>query len=129
MGDDTTTVEDVKLPGGKDKPKLTQISVCWSKDLAHARRTAHRLWPIVALDGKQFAQLETPADFERACAAVSEEDVSAAIVCGPDPLLYREAIDRCLAAGFDGVALHQIGPDQESFFEFWQSELRAHYGG
>jgi hypothetical protein len=28
------------------------------------------------------------------------------------------------AAGFDHIALHQIGPDQEGFFRFWERELR-----
>jgi coenzyme F420-dependent glucose-6-phosphate dehydrogenase len=128
LGDDPSTVEQFLTAGGQGKPKWTQISVCWANDLAEARRTAHRLWPVVALDDKLFAHLETPADFEKACAPITEEDVAAAIVCGPDPLRYRAAINACLAAGFDGVALHQIGPDQEGFFDFWQRELKPYYG-
>lgn len=127
LGDDEAAVQGFEQAGGQGKPKLTQISVCWAQDEAEARRTAHRLWPVVALEGREFAQLETPDDFERACLAVSEDDVAAAIVCGPDPLRYRQAIDSCLAAGFDGVALHQIGRDQEAFFRFWQDQLRGHY--
>ncbi len=127
LGDDASVVEQFHASGGEGKPRLTQISVCWAQDEAQARRTAHRLWPIVALDGAQFAHLETPADFEAACREVSEDDVAAAIVCGPDPSRFREVIDNCLNAGFDGVALHQIGPDQTGFFDFWRRELAPHY--
>lgn len=127
LGDDASVVERFQDAGGEGKPRLTQISVCWDRDEAQARRTAHRLWPIVALDGAAFAQLATPADFEEACREVREDDVAAAIVCGPDPLRFREAIESCLQAGFDGVALHQIGPDQSGFFDFWRRELAPHY--
>jgi G6PDH family F420-dependent oxidoreductase len=125
LGDDHASVQGFEQSGGQGKTKLTQISVCWAKDESEARRTAHRLWPVVALDGHQFAALETPADFEAACQAVTEDEVAAAIVCGPDPQRYKEAIRGCLEAGFNGVAIHQIGPDQEGFFEFWQRELKA----
>lgn len=127
LGDDASLVEQFRISGGEKKPRLTQISVCWAEDESEARRTAHRLWPIVALDGSGFASLQTPADFEEACREISEDDVAAAIVCGPEPLRFREAIDSCLKAGFDGVALHQIGPDQAGFFQFWKRELAPHY--
>lgn len=127
LGDDGSTVRGFEQAGGQGKPKLTQVSVCWAEDEAEARRTAHRLWPLVALDGALFAHLETPADFEAACQGISEEDVAAAIVCGSDPARFRAVVDDCLAAGFDGVALHQIGPDQDGFFKFWQNELASHY--
>lgn len=127
LGDNSAAVAGFEQAGGRGKPKLTQISVCWSDTESQARRTAHRLWPVVALEGALFARLATPADFEDACASVREDEVAAAIVCGPDPEPYRAAIDACLAAGFDGVALHQIGPDQEGFFQFWQRELKSRY--
>jgi hypothetical protein len=101
--------------------------VCWGEEEEEAQRTAHRLWPLVALDGNRFASLATPAEVEQACASVTVDDVAAAIVCGPDPAPYRAAIDACLKTGFDGVALHQIGPDQEGFFQFWRREL-SDYG-
>jgi coenzyme F420-dependent glucose-6-phosphate dehydrogenase len=27
-------------------------------------------------------------------------------------------------AGFDRIALHQVGPDQDGFFRFWEQELQ-----
>lgn len=123
LGDDPSVTRGFAHAGGVGKPKLTQISVCWDRDLAQARRTAHRLWPVVALEGAQFAQLVTPADLEHACRDIGQDEVAAAIVCGPDPHDYKEAIESCLAAGFDGVALHQIGPDQAGFFNFCRREL------
>jgi coenzyme F420-dependent glucose-6-phosphate dehydrogenase len=28
-------------------------------------------------------------------------------------------------AAFDHVALHQVGPDQDGFLDFWRKELRS----
>ncbi len=128
MGADADVVKIFSEGEPLDRPKFTQISVCWASTEAEARRTVHRLWPVVGLPGAQYAQLATPADFEAACAEVREDDVAAAIVCGPDADAYEQAIRECLAAGFDGIALHQIGPDQEGFFKFWERELAPRFG-
>ena len=124
LGDDPDVVKLFQETAQTSLPKRTQISVCWGTEQNEAEALAHRLWPVVALEGTQFAKLRTPADVERACAALRVDDVAAAIVCGPDPEPYLEAIRRCQQAGYDGVAIHQIGPDQSGFFDFWRRELR-----
>lgn len=43
---------------------------------------------------------------------------------GPDVERYVAAVKECASAGFDHVGIHQIEPDQDGFFEFWQRELR-----
>lgn len=127
LGDDPAVVQAFEAchkGGGK---KRTQISVCWGEDLRQAERLAHRLWPVVALEGTRFTRLMTPAEVESACSSVTVDDVAAAIVCGPDPKPYHAMIQSCLAAGYDGIALHQIGPDQTGFFNFCQRELIPFY--
>ena len=124
LSDDPEVVELFTRASNRSLPKRTQISVCWGEDQLEAEQLAHRLWPVVALEGTQFANLRTPAEVEQACSEIRREDVAAAIVCGPNPAPYLEAIESCRLAGYDGVALHQIGPDQSGFFDFWQRELR-----
>lgn len=109
------------------RPRLTQLSVCWAQDRLHAEKTAHHYFPEVAMAGTLFTKLATPVDFSEAAKDVSVSDVAASIVCGPDPEPYRRAIQECLDAGFDAVALHQIGPDQSGFLNFWDAELRAQF--
>jgi coenzyme F420-dependent glucose-6-phosphate dehydrogenase len=45
------------------------------------------------------------------------------VVCGPDPERYVEATTEFVEAGYDHVYFHQIGPDQEGFFRFYEREL------
>jgi coenzyme F420-dependent glucose-6-phosphate dehydrogenase len=45
------------------------------------------------------------------------------VICEPDPERYVAALQKFTEAGFDHVSLHQIGPDQEGFFNFYQREV------
>ena len=51
------------------------------------------------------------------------DDVTDKLVMGPDPERHMEAIREYVDAGFDHVWIHQIGPDQEGFFEFYVNEI------
>ena len=51
------------------------------------------------------------------------DDVSDVVVCGPGPEAHLEAIESFADAGFDHVYVHQVGPNQEGFFEFYEREI------
>jgi len=97
--------------------------VCWATDEREARKTAHRVWPNSAIKGELGQELPTPTHFEQAAQMVSEDDVAELVVCGPDPEAHLAQLRTYLDAGFDHVYVHQIGPDQEGFFRFYESEV------
>jgi hypothetical protein len=45
------------------------------------------------------------------------------MTCGPDAQKHIAAIQEMIDAGFDHVYIHQIGPDQEGFFRFYEKEV------
>jgi G6PDH family F420-dependent oxidoreductase len=104
-------------------PRFGQLTVCWAESEADARRTAHEWWPTAGLHGELSVELPLPAHFEQATTDVTEEQVAAQIVCGPDPERHLEAIETYGAAGSDHVYLHQVGPDQEGFLRFCAEQL------
>ena len=53
---------------------------------------------------------------------VSEDDVAGSVVCGPDPARTSRA-SGARDAGFDHVYVHQVGPDQDGFFDFYEREV------
>ena len=110
--------------GGRGKPRFGQVTVCWAEDDEAARRTAHHYWANTGLGGALSTELSRPKDFEAAVENVRPEDVAESVPCGPDPEPVIEALDAYIDAGYDHVYLHQIGPDQDGFFRFWQDELR-----
>jgi len=88
-----------------------------------AKRTALAQWPNGAISGSYFLELPLPAHFEEAAEVLDEDDIAASIVCGPDPERHREAIQEYVDAGYDHVYVHQVGPDQGGFFEFYEREV------
>jgi G6PDH family F420-dependent oxidoreductase len=109
--------------GGNGKPCYAEVTVCWAKEESEARRTAHEYWPTAALTGELSQVLPVPAHFEQAAKLVKEEDVAKEIVCGPDQERYLAKINQYVEAGYDRVWLHQVGPDQEGFFRFFEKEV------
>jgi coenzyme F420-dependent glucose-6-phosphate dehydrogenase len=109
--------------GGRGKPCYGQVTACWAETEAAARRTALEWWPTAAVPGELGQELPLPRHFEQAAATVREEDVAKAVVCGPDPERHRQAIRQFLEAGIDRVYVHQVGPDQEGFFRFYEREV------
>jgi coenzyme F420-dependent glucose-6-phosphate dehydrogenase len=109
--------------GGAGKPSYGQLTVCWAQDEASARRMAFEYWPTAAVRGELTQEIPTPAHFEQATKMVREEDVAQAIICGPDPERHIAGIQEFVEAGYDHVYVHQIGPDQEGFFRFYEREV------
>lgn len=109
--------------GGAGKPRYGQLTVCWAEDEAKARRTARELWPIAGLKHGLKSELPLPSHFQEASSLVDEETVATEVVCGPDPQRHVAKIQEYLAAGFDHVYVHQVGPDQEGFFRFYEREV------
>jgi G6PDH family F420-dependent oxidoreductase len=109
--------------GGKQKPRYGQLTVCYAGGEHEARRIAHRWWPNSALAGNLAAEVKTPGLFEHAVKPISEDDVAESIVCGPDARRHVEGIRRFADAGYDHVYVHQVGPDQEGFFRFYEERV------
>ena len=120
---DAELLDTFDRAGGKGKPRYGQVSVCYAADEAAARRTAFEYWPIAGLKGELSQELPMPAHFEQAAELVTEDQVAEAIVCGPDPERHLAKIREYADAGYDHVYVHQVGPDQEGFFEFYRREI------
>ncbi len=101
-----------------------QIPVAWAPDTGAALELAHRQFRWSALGWKVQAELPNPVNFEAAAQHVRPEDLAGAIPHGPDVGTYVAAVRQFADAGFDRVALVQVGDDQDGFFEFWRSTLR-----
>jgi coenzyme F420-dependent glucose-6-phosphate dehydrogenase len=109
--------------GGAGKPKYAEIDVCWAPGEAEARQTALEIWPNTSIPGELAAELPLPRHFEQAAKMVSQDDVGEKVVCGPDAERHLARIREYAQAGYDHVWIHQVGPDQEGFFEFYGQEV------
>ena len=109
--------------GGGDKPRYTEVQVCYHADQAQAKKIVHEQWPNAGIKGELAMELPLPRHFEQAAEMVSEDDAAGSTATGPDPEVHLEHLRRYIDAGYTHLAVHQIGPDQESFFRFYSEEI------
>lgn len=114
--------------GGGGKPRYGQVTVCWAEDEATARRTALEWWPTAAVEGQLSQELALPQYFEAASSSVTEEQIGQVVACGPDPQKHIEQVQKYVDAGYDHVYVHQVGPDQAGFLEFYRREVLPQFG-
>jgi len=118
----TDLIEKYRDAGGTGEV-YGQVKMCWAADEEQARKTVLEYWPNAGIGGELSQELPLPRHFEQAAALVTADDVAAKVAMGPDPERYLEQIKAFVDAGFDNVYLHQIGPDQDGFFDFCKREL------
>ena len=114
---DPEILETFGSSGGKDKPRIGELTVCFAADLAAAAETVRSKWPLPAIPGELPSELPLPRHFEQAAEMVTTSDLGS-VPMGPDVEPYLEAIAAYERAGYDHVTLHQVGGDQENFFAF-----------
>ncbi|HJQ83139.1 MAG TPA: TIGR03557 family F420-dependent LLM class oxidoreductase [Candidatus Binatia bacterium] len=126
---DEELLQRFRAAGGRRKPCYVELTVCWAEDERRARRTAHEIWALSALGGPLFTELAQPSHFEAAFKPITEDQVAEAVVCGPDPKRHLEAIEEAAGKGYTHVCVHQVGPEQEGFLDFYESEILPRLGG
>jgi G6PDH family F420-dependent oxidoreductase len=120
---DRDSVKRFAEAGGGDKPRYGELSVCWARDERAARKRAREWWPTAAIAGPLHWELPLPEHFEAAAALVTEDAIAEEVVCGPDARRHVEAIREYAEAGYDHVCVHQVGPDQAGFIDFYAREV------
>ncbi len=125
VGPKEEPIETYEDAGGSG-PKYAQIDVCYAESEDEAIDTVYEQWPNGEISGELSQVLPTPAHFEQAAAMVEREDVEeSATPLGSDPQPFIDSVQACVDAGYDHVYFHQIGPDQEGFFEFFEENIRG----
>ena len=120
---DADLVQKFHNESDETRPCFGQMTVCWAPTTEEAKHTAHRIWPNAGLKGQLSQELRGVSLFEQATKPLSVEQVTEELVCGPDAQAHIDKIQKYIDAGYDHVYIHQIGPDQEGFFRFYEREV------
>jgi G6PDH family F420-dependent oxidoreductase len=122
---DHELVEAFEQAGGSG-PRYAQLTICWADDEDKARETVHRIWPNAGVTGQLSQDLPTWTHFEQAAQPLTPAQVTDEIPCGPEIAgEIASNVRKYVDAGYDHLYFHQVGPDQEAFFRFWESDLRS----
>ena len=110
--------------GGQGKPRVGQVAISYDQDRDAAVRRAHEEFRWFGLGWKVNADLPNPESFKAATQFVSPGQVADGLSCGPDVDEHVQAIRAYVDAGFDEVAIVQVGgAAQTAFLEWAEREL------
>jgi coenzyme F420-dependent glucose-6-phosphate dehydrogenase len=125
---DKEVAEAFKQGGGEGKPIYGQVHVCYDEDEERAKQTALDQWGYTVLGGQSSQELSIPKHYQEAIEPfATPELVAKSVVCGPNADKLHEKIQDYVDAGYTHVYLHQVGPDQKSFFDFAKREILPKY--
>ena len=105
--------------GGAGKPRVGQVALAYDEDRNAAIQRAYEQFRWFGLGWKVNADLPNPDSFEGATQFVTAEQVAEVLSCGPDVDDHVEAIEPFIEAGFDEVAIVQIGAEHQEHFTTW----------
>jgi G6PDH family F420-dependent oxidoreductase len=120
---DADLVEAFTGAGGDPSATWSQIPLSWAPDADAALARAHDQFRFGVPGWKVMAELPDPVNFEAATGTVRPEDVAANVPSGPDAGAHLEGIRAYLDAGYEKVAVIDIGEDEAGFLRFWSEEL------
>jgi G6PDH family F420-dependent oxidoreductase len=121
---DASLGERFDAAGGKGKPRVGQVPICYDPDRDAAVQRAHDQFRWFGGGWKVNAELPGTAGFDGATQFVRPDDVAEAIPCGPDLDAHVAAVQQFADAGFTDVAVVQIGGEhQDAFLNWAEKEL------
>ena len=116
-------IEAFRSNGGADKPMYLQMHLAYAPTESEARDAAFAQWGQNTLDNSVMTSLAHPAQITAAAQHATPDRLDDAIRISDDPGRHVAWIEEELARGFDGIYLHEVGPEQERFVEVFGREV------
>ncbi len=116
-------VEAFRTNGGAGKPMYLQIHLAYAPTDAEARDAAFDQWRQNTLPNSVMTDLAHPAQISAAAQHVTRDDLDGAVRISSDLGRHVEWLQRDVERGFDGLYLHEVGPEQERFVETFGREV------
>jgi coenzyme F420-dependent glucose-6-phosphate dehydrogenase len=120
---DREMLQQFKQTVGAGKPCYGELTVCFDQNEKRAKKLAREIWPIAGLPSPLLQELPLPSHFEKAAELVSQDQLVESVACGPNPEKHLRSIRKYMEAGYDHICVHQIGPNQEAFMDFYAREI------
>ena len=112
--------------GGEDKPMYLQVHLAYAPTDTEAREAAFAQWRQNTLPNSVMTDLAHPEQIAAAAQHVTREDLDGAVRISADLDRHVEWLRGDLRRGFDGLFLHEVGPEQERFVEVFGREVLPH---
>jgi G6PDH family F420-dependent oxidoreductase len=112
------------VAAGGSGPRYAEVAMCYAESDEDAKQTAHRYFRWSLTGWPVQAELPDTKGFAAASKHITPDQVAQSVTYGRSIEKHVEAVVAYAKAGFDHIVLVQIGPEQEKFIRFFESELR-----
>ena len=119
-------VDAFRSSGGEGKPMYLQVHVAYAPSEGEARDAAFAQWRQNTLPNSVMTELAHPEQIAAAAQHVTPDDLDGAVRISADPGQHVEWLRGDLERGFEGLYLHEVGPEQERFVKAFGSEVLPH---
>jgi coenzyme F420-dependent glucose-6-phosphate dehydrogenase len=109
--------------GGEGKPMYLQVHLAWAPTDAEARDAAFAAWRQNCLPNTVMTDLAHPEQISGAARHVTPSDLDGAVRISADLGQHADWLRGDVERGFDGLFLHEVGPEQERFVETFGREV------
>jgi coenzyme F420-dependent glucose-6-phosphate dehydrogenase len=109
--------------GGEGKPMYLQVHLAWAPTDAEARDAAFAAWRQNCLPNTVMTDLAHPEQISGAARHVTPSDLDGAVRISADLGQHADWLRADVERGFDGLFLHEVGPEQERFVETFGREV------
>jgi coenzyme F420-dependent glucose-6-phosphate dehydrogenase len=116
-------IDAFRSNGGEGKPMYLQVHLAYAPTESEAREAAFAQWGQNTLDNSVMTALAHPSQISAAASHVTPDQLDDAIRISADLGQHVEWIAAELERGFEGVFLHEVGPEQERFVEAFGREV------
>ena len=116
-------IDAFRSNGGEGKPMYLQMHLAYAPTEGEAREAAFAQWGQNTLPSSVITDLKHPAQLTAAAKHATPDDVDSAVRISADPGRHVAWIEAEIERGFDGIYLHEVGPEQERFVEVFGREV------
>jgi probable non-F420 flavinoid oxidoreductase len=109
-------VDAFREGGGEAKSMFLQVAVAFASTDEAGRHAAYDQWRQSALDSTQLADLETPTDFDRACAGADPKAVWSKVRVSSDIARHLDWLHEDSSLGFERIYLHNLDRNNQERF-------------
>jgi coenzyme F420-dependent glucose-6-phosphate dehydrogenase len=116
-------VDAFRSNGGEGKPMYLQVHLAYAPTDEEARAAAFAQWRQNTLPNSVMTELAHPEQIAAAATHVTPDDLDGAVRISADLDRHVEWLRRDVERGFEGLFLHEVGPEQERFVEVFGREV------
>jgi G6PDH family F420-dependent oxidoreductase len=117
-------VEQFVAGGGDAQQTWGQLALSWDADRQTALEFARARFRFGLPGWRVMAELPDPQAFDAATKLVEPDDMADQVPSGSDPDAVIESITKFVDAGYEHVAVVQVGDDLDGFLRAWQEDIR-----